>query len=515
MDTVESLCQRYQVDLAHARHVSALALGLFDGLQPVHDLPPRSRDLLDAGALLHNVGVTVDVPNHHLAGRDILVASSLQGFDPAERIMLACLVAFHRKRVQPQNESLFEALNTLQQHQTLVLSALIRIADGLDSSQSQTTEIEEIEEMRDWRLGIEPLSQSPISNPQSPNPAQYAEPRIPIHVCGPYSHEDAARAAKKADLWNTLFPPMHITARMTRPGIILDDAVARAGRRILRYQMEMLAPEDWRLSDGVTPKGIHQLRVTVRRLRSTLRVFKPYYKSRTVQPIAKGLRDLAGTLAPVRELDVAVRALKRFHQACDEETRRALQPLLDTWRAQRKATREDARRYLQDESHAAWLEDMTRFVQSNAYDRALEHGQPYHLRHVVDEILASHIADVRAYDTLPVSPAPEDLHALRIAVKRLRYLTDVLREVLPGPRVEQIITVCAAAQDEYGMLHDAHLVAERALSFMAGLRTGAEPRASDEPPIAHSVLSFAESQQRAAEQGIARWKLSLTPLLVL
>jgi CHAD domain-containing protein len=505
MDTVESLCKRYQVDLAHAQHVSTLALGLFDALQPIHQQPPRMRALLEAGALLHNVGLSVDEPNHHHAGRDIIVASSLQGFDPAERVMLACMVAFHRKNVQPSSEPLFNALSSPQQHQTLVLSALVRVADGLDCSLSQTTEIDEI---RDSRLESEAQTQleSPISSRQSP---------LNIRVRGPHSHEDAARAMKKADLWNMLFPPLHITARMTRPGIMPDDPLAQSGRRILRYQVELLSPEEWRPNGGVTAEGIHELRVATRRLRTILRVFKPYYSDKAVQPISKGLRDLARVLFDARELDVSVRALKLFHQAANDETRQGLQPLLDAWKAQRKTAREEVQRYLEGERYLAWLDALERFVKTDTHDRPPQVGEPYYLRHVVDKVMAGHLAAVRVYDTLPVLPPVADLHAARIAVKRLRYVTDAFREVLPPERAEQILSACAAARDEYGVLHDAHLVAGRALNFFADLRSGVAGVNENDPVIARGVLAFAGAQQHIVEERMGNWRQCLVPLLVL
>jgi CHAD domain-containing protein len=320
---------------------------------------------------------------------------------------------------------------------------------------------------------------------------------------------------KKADLWNTLFPPLHITGRMTRPGITPDDPLAHSGRRILRYQVELLSPEEWRPNGGVTAKGIHELRVAARRLRTTLRVFKPYYRGKAVQPIRKGLRDLARVLSAERELDVSVRALKHFHQAADDETRQALQPLLNAWKAQRKTAREEVQRYLESERYLAWLDALERFVKTDTYDRPPQVGKPYYLRHLVNKVMAGHLAAVRAYDTLPVLPPATDLHAARMAVKRLRYVTDAFREVLPPERAEQILSACATARDEYGVLHDAHLVAGRALNFIADLRSGVAGVNENEPAIARGVLAFADAQQHIVEERLGNWRRCLEPLLVL
>ena len=52
-------------DLPHAEHVRELSLLLFDQLQPVHHFAAQARALLEAGALLHDVGHIVSHRAHN------------------------------------------------------------------------------------------------------------------------------------------------------------------------------------------------------------------------------------------------------------------------------------------------------------------------------------------------------------------------------------------------------------------------------------------------------------------
>ncbi len=252
METIEALCARYRVDLEHAQHVATLATGLFDALHPIHQLNARMRELLEAAALVHNVGMSVDAANHHTAGRDIVVAAPLAGYDQVERVMLACMVAFHRKAVLPEREALFAALGEAHRRPTLILSAILRIADGLDYSQTQTTQLAEVD------MESEPEQEEEddggAAGDDQPGPTSgtvSGEVRtVRVRAQGPYSHEDAGRATKKADLWNSLFPLLTASGRMTRPGLTQDMTLAEAGRRILRYQLDSLAPDEWVLPRG-------------------------------------------------------------------------------------------------------------------------------------------------------------------------------------------------------------------------------------------------------------------------
>lgn len=486
MESITSLCERYHVDLAHAGHVARLTTGLFDALQPLHQLAPRARELAEAGALLHNVALSIDPAGHHTAGRDIIAAAQLAGFTQAERLALACIAAFHRKTVRPEMEPLFQALNPAQQREALVLSALVRIADGLDYSQTQSTRIVSVD----------------IDAGDSP---------IRLRVKGPHSHEDAARAAKKADLWATLFRPLHVTGRMTRPGLSPDDTLAAAGRRILRYQLDRIDPDDWLPAEGavVSPRLIHRLRVTTRRMRSTLRAFGDYYRPKSLRPLTKGLLRLSDCLRPLREHDMLVAALEDYAHNFEAgaEALSGVEALMAAWQAERETLRARVLEYLAGPEHAEWFQAMLAFAQTDRHDRPAKLGKPCLLRHAIDALQAEHLAHVKAFDVLPDPPAVEDLHRLRIAIKRLRYLTDALRDVLPPDRVEKALAACVAAQDAYGAVNDAHTVAGAALRFL-------ETHDPD-PATLRGVLAFAEAQQRAIDERLPGWRASLQPLLMI
>ena len=300
-------------------------------------------------------------------------------------------------------------------------------------------------------------------------------------------------------------------------GLSRDETLAHAGRLVMRHQTEQVAPVDWCVQPREGPDAtqldagqVHRLRVATRRLRTILRVFKPYYKAKAVQPVARGLRDLAAALSRAREQDVNVRALQHYHQSVDEETRTLLQPILEDWQRTQAAERQSCSDYLASERHAAWLRDLSAFTQSDAADRPLQLGQSYYLRHALDGIITGAMEDIRAYDTLPLQPYVSDIHSLRIAIKRLRYLCEALQEVLPTERAAAIISASTTAQADYGKIVDARLSAQRALRFVA------EHRGQyDNAQALRGILSFAREQQHIVDEGLAGWKHSIEPLLVL
>ncbi len=66
--TLEALCKANRVNMEHARRVAVLALQLFDATNAIHRLPQSLRSLMEAAAIVHNVGLTADPDNHHTRG---------------------------------------------------------------------------------------------------------------------------------------------------------------------------------------------------------------------------------------------------------------------------------------------------------------------------------------------------------------------------------------------------------------------------------------------------------------
>jgi len=135
----EALLDAFDWDVEHCRQVRDLAAMLFDQLQPLHRLGKAERDLLEAAALLHDMGWTVAGPKHHKhSGRLIREnEAKLIGFTPAEVELIANVARYHRKSPPSTRHDAFASLTPAKQRLVQQLSALLRIADGLDRPHRQ------------------------------------------------------------------------------------------------------------------------------------------------------------------------------------------------------------------------------------------------------------------------------------------------------------------------------------------------------------------------------------------
>jgi len=126
------------IDLRHAEQVSRLALSLFDQLRPLHEMGPDLRLALEVAALLHDAGHFVNRKSHHRHGEYLIRNSVIPGLRGWRHDMVAALVRYHNCKSEPQIEHApYAALDGQRRRQTRVLSALLRIAEKLESEHGE------------------------------------------------------------------------------------------------------------------------------------------------------------------------------------------------------------------------------------------------------------------------------------------------------------------------------------------------------------------------------------------
>jgi exopolyphosphatase/guanosine-5'-triphosphate,3'-diphosphate pyrophosphatase len=131
-ESVISFGQSCQMDDMHSRQVANLSLGLFDQLSDAFDLKKRERVLLEAAALLHDIGYYISYHSHHKHSCHLIRHAELFGITPREREMVAVIARYHRKSLPKKKHDEFQRLTLKEQILVGRLAGILRLADGLD-----------------------------------------------------------------------------------------------------------------------------------------------------------------------------------------------------------------------------------------------------------------------------------------------------------------------------------------------------------------------------------------------
>lgn len=131
--SVLSLAEAMDEDLPHSLQVARLALELFDATRARHGLGDDARELLEAAALLCNVGMFLSHAQHHKHSYYVIRSTDrLSGFKDHEVELIALVARYHRKSEPKAKHPEFTALDADDQRLVRVLAGILRVATGLD-----------------------------------------------------------------------------------------------------------------------------------------------------------------------------------------------------------------------------------------------------------------------------------------------------------------------------------------------------------------------------------------------
>jgi exopolyphosphatase/guanosine-5'-triphosphate,3'-diphosphate pyrophosphatase len=132
--------ERCQSDRRHVEHVRYLALQLLDQLGGELGCEPGDRILLEAAGLLHDVGQLVSYRKHHKHSYQLIMHAERLGLPPRERGLVALISRYHRRTGPRKKHAEFAALTAADQAVVRRLSAILRVADGLDRGHTAAVE---------------------------------------------------------------------------------------------------------------------------------------------------------------------------------------------------------------------------------------------------------------------------------------------------------------------------------------------------------------------------------------
>jgi len=124
--------ERCQGDRRHVEHVRMLARQLFDQLAGLLGSTPEEWPLLEAASLLHDVGQLVSYRKHHKHSFQLITHADRLDLSARDRALVALVSRYHRKKGPSRKHPEFAALGQEDQAVVRRVSALLRVADGLD-----------------------------------------------------------------------------------------------------------------------------------------------------------------------------------------------------------------------------------------------------------------------------------------------------------------------------------------------------------------------------------------------
>jgi exopolyphosphatase/guanosine-5'-triphosphate,3'-diphosphate pyrophosphatase len=129
--------EKYGYDAKHARNIAGLALRLFDELKSEHGLDARDRLLLEVAALLHDIGLFVNIRAHHKHSQYLISVSEIFGMSRDDLLVVSNIARYHRRGLPQRSHIPYMALDKEAKIVVNKLASILRMANALDADHQQ------------------------------------------------------------------------------------------------------------------------------------------------------------------------------------------------------------------------------------------------------------------------------------------------------------------------------------------------------------------------------------------
>lgn len=251
-----------------------------------------------------------------------------------------------------------------------------------------------------------------------------------------------------------------------------DDTLAEAGRKVMLGEFVRVLAEEEGARTGADIEHVHNMRVSIRRIRSAFALLRNVYRTKPIKAYRGGLRVVMDALGEVRDLDVMIHDLTAFIPQLPADQVTPMQSVVETLDQRRTVARMNLVQVLDSKKHRRFYQDFGAFLSTpGAGVLPLPQSDapvPHQVRHALPPMIYERLAEVRAYDAvLPTHDIPT-LHQLRITFKRLRYTVSLFDNLL-GPEIGTYVDELKKIQDYLGRLNDIAVAHERLEALMTDL----------------------------------------------
>lgn len=251
---------------------------------------------------------------------------------------------------------------------------------------------------------------------------------------------------------------------------------------------------------------VHDMRVASRRLRSILSLLAVCLSRQTCDRWRKQLRRLTRALGEARDTDVQIAGVQRFlDQEASAQERPGVERLLLRLQQRRQALQRSVLEALDRFVASRLTEEMEQALTQLAHaSRASGVDTPGHyVYRQTGTAIRARLKALQAYAPYVQQPeCSEELHAMRIAAKRLRYTMQAFAPLYPDA-LEEPVRTARTVQTILGDIHDCDVWAHDLPQFLETERDctlvyfgQAEPFA----PLVPGILALQQNRQHYRAQ---------------
>jgi len=241
--------------------------------------------------------------------------------------------------------------------------------------------------------------------------------------------------------------------------VTADQTASDAIAAILRHNLDKLHTWQDTARDWQDIEGVHQVRVSFRRLRSAFSVFRPVLSGADRKHWSKTIKVLVDETGMARDTDVLIdEGLPAFHAERTDMAELGGDAMLAILHERRETAYEQVRAMLDSDDYAAFNKEFVAWIDGASwYADDLSKKKRKRLGHKVStlarRLLQKQDLEVLSHGDGIESHEAEEMHKLRIECKKLRYAAEFFLFTFDG--VKDFLKHMKGLQDTLGLMNDA------------------------------------------------------------
>ncbi len=234
-----------------------------------------------------------------------------------------------------------------------------------------------------------------------------------------------------------------------------DKSTCLFGAGVIYRHLKSLRQEINGVRQAKDIEHIHRMRVATRRLRATLPLFESCYPRKQVTTWQTEIKRITGALSSARDTDVQIDRIGQIaHEITETSARAGIHRLMLRLKQKREQQQNKVIKALAKLEDSGIVEEMQAIITPLA--KAAGENYPYSdqlYRLAYDNVHRCLEAMLAFSEFVPQPERIDELHAMRIEAKRLRYTLETFAPLYPD-QFQEIINIVRSIQEMLGDIHD-------------------------------------------------------------